>query len=156
MSFGLNRKTDYSLVALAALGQEKLAGEGPLSARQISARHDLPLPLLMNALKELHRAGVICSRRGVGGGYYLDREPEEITLKDVIEALEGPVCVTLCSDDHPHDHAGNPCQLVCFCPISNPMKRFNGMLNDFLAKVTLQNLIASESVSALPTLGVPV
>lgn len=60
----MTRKTDYALVALATLAREH-DGEGrALSARQLAEQHELPLPLLMNALKELHRAEVIASRRG--------------------------------------------------------------------------------------------
>ncbi len=175
MSFSLTRKTDYALVALSSLAREKLENGDPLSARQLSVKYDLPLPLLMNALKELHRAGIISSRRGAGGGYYLGHEPEEITVKEVIEALEGPVSVTLCSDEHPEispvgkdpvgkdpvgkDPVGKDpiaCQLHCFCPISDPMQRFNLMLTDFLSKVTLKSLIAGEHKLVLPSLGVHV
>ena len=155
MSFNLTRKTDYALVGLSVLAKEKLAGEDPLSARQISEKHDLPLPLLMNALKELHRAGIIASRRGAGGGYFLDRDPDNITLKEVIEAIEGTVNVTLCSDDGLESEI-NPCQLMCFCPIHDPMQRFNLMLQDFLDGITLKKLIAGGPVRDLPSLGVPV
>ena len=151
----MTRKTDYALVALATLAREH-EGEGrPLSARQLAEQHDLPLPLLMNALKELHRAQIIESRRGAGGGYYLLRGPEAITIREVIEAMEGPVSVTLCSDEE-HETGCNTCQIVVNCPISDPMQKFNIMLNTFLSRITLKSLITSEPIFAMPLSGVQV
>ena len=159
MSFSLTRKTDYALVALAALGREKNGNGQPLSARWIAEAYDLPLPILMNALKELHRAEIVCSRRGAGGGYYLCREPAQITMREVIEAIEGPVNVTLCSDDPREHHAGadvSGCQLAHQCPISDPMQRFNNLLQGFLARMTLESLTACRPNMTIPPTGVSV
>ncbi len=155
MSFTLNRKTDYALVALACLAKEKMGADEPLSARQIGEKYDLPLPLLMNALKDLQRADLVCSRRGAGGGYYLCRQPEEINLQEVIEAMEGPVSVTLCSDAVIEEEDCVTCQIVSLCPINDPMKKLNHMFLDFLRNITLKTLIAHEEMIDAP-LGVTV
>lgn len=148
MSFNLTRKTDYALVALATMARDVGMVCQPLSARQIAERCDLPLPLLMNALKELHRANIICSRRGVGGGYYLCRSPEEINLKQVIEALEGPINITLCSEVHSDD--SQICRIVSLCQISSPMRKLNWLLVEFLAGVSLKHLVENESLLSHP------
>ncbi len=148
MSFNLTRKTDYALVALATLARETGEDSEPQSARQIAERCDLPLPLLMNALKELHRANIICSRRGVGGGYYLCREPGDISLKQVIEALEGPINITLCSEAQSEDN--QICRIVSLCQISTPMRKLNWLLVEFLAGVTLKHLVEDETLLAHP------
>ena len=154
MSFSLTRKTDYALVALVRLAAEKDRDGGPLSARQLANEHGLPLHLLMNALKELHRAGILCSRRGVSGGYYLCKDPTQTSLRQVIEALEGPVCVTLCNDEN--DHASTTCQLVETCPISEPIRGFNGLLNGFLSSIKLRDLMIAEHARNGQKVGVSV
>ena len=157
MSFGLTRKTDYALVALAALAREKQEGEETLSARYISEQYDLPLPLLMNALKELHRSEIISSRRGAGGGYFLDRNPEDISIQEIIEVMEGPVSMTLCTDHDVHEEdveCASSCLKAHSCPISEPMGRLNTMLGGFLSQITLKSLI--DPIFPMPFVGVRV
>ncbi|MDJ0839942.1 MAG: Rrf2 family transcriptional regulator [Acidobacteriota bacterium] len=149
MSFSLTRKTDYALVALSALARQREGGGDPVSARHIAETNGLPLQLLMNVLKELHRADVVGSRRGVSGGYFLDMDPEDITLRRVLEILEGPVSVSLCASDH-LDHDVTSCQMEPICPISEPIRKFNDLLNDFLANITLRQLIENKTPVSFP------
>jgi Rrf2 family protein len=82
-------KADYAVraaVELAAVGN----GE-PVKAEQIAEAQSIPLNFLENILAELRRAGIVESRRGAAGGYLLARPPEEISLADVIRAVEGPL-----------------------------------------------------------------
>ena len=80
--FSFTKKTDYALVALATLAEETAGGPetGRLSARQISERHGMPLPVLMNVLKDLVSVGLVTSTRGSKGGYSLARDPQAITI----------------------------------------------------------------------------
>jgi Rrf2 family protein len=145
MAFSLTRKTDYALVALARLAEEATGGQRPLSARQIAEQYDLPLPLLMNVLKDLHRAQIVCSRRGASGGYMLCcHDPAEVTMLQVIEALEGPVKVALCCDDEPATAGAEPCvacRVMSKCPNVTPMQRFNDKVRQFLSGITLRDLL---------------
>src|SRR5687767_6990019 len=123
MSFALTRKTDYALVALTRLAEEATGRQRPLSARQIAEQYGLPLPLLMNVLKELHKGDIVCSRRGPSGGYMLCcHDPAEITMLQIIEALEGPVKVALCCDEE--ESAGDEpcvaCRVLAKCPNVTP------------------------------------
>ncbi len=129
MSFSLTRKTDYAFVALAVLAEEA-AGEGrALSARQIAEAHHLPASLLMNVLKDLQRAKVVCARRGAGGGYILCHDPALVPIRSVIEAIEGPVKVALCCEDESSLETENgkepcaACRSQIKCPIVTPMQR---------------------------------
>ena len=82
-------KADYAVraaVELAAVG----TGD-PVKAEQIAEAQSIPLNFLENILAELRRAGIVESRRGAAGGYLLARPAEEITLADVIRAVEGPL-----------------------------------------------------------------
>ncbi|MEX2670670.1 MAG: Rrf2 family transcriptional regulator [Phycisphaeraceae bacterium] len=158
MSLTLTRKTDYALVALAALAEQQLAEREALSARQIAEQHQLPLPLLMNLLKDLHRGKIVCSRRGAGGGYLLCHDPAAVKLLDVIEAIEGTVKVALCCDEEEAagDEACTACRVMATCPIVTPMQRFNDKLRGFLGDLTLADLIdrqTSPTPSPLKTTG---
>lgn len=82
-------KADYAVraaVELAAVG----TGD-PVKADQIAEAQSIPLNFLENILAELRRAGIVESRRGAAGGYLLARPAEEISLADVIRAVEGPL-----------------------------------------------------------------
>jgi len=89
----LTRKTDYALVALVHLARR---AEALVSARELAQRSHLPLPVLMNILNALAHCGLVRSVRGSRGGYRLARRPEDVTLADVIEAIEGPIGLTMC------------------------------------------------------------
>ncbi len=77
----LTRKTDYALIAMA-----ELARRAPtmVSVREMSQRLGLPLPALTNILKQLTRSGLVTSTRGPNGGYRLARDPDRITLSELM------------------------------------------------------------------------
>jgi Rrf2 family protein len=82
-------KADYAVraaVELASVG----TGE-PVKADDIAAAQSIPLNFLENILAELRRAGIVESRRGAAGGYLLARAPDEVSIADVIRAVEGPL-----------------------------------------------------------------
>ena len=89
----LTRKTEYGLIAVCHLAQ---VGDKVVSARDIAGEHNVPLPLLMNVLKRLNRTGYVRSVRGAHGGYVLAVAPEQFSLADLIEAVEGPVHLVRC------------------------------------------------------------
>jgi Rrf2 family protein len=144
MSFGLTRKTDYALLALTRLAEQAGDGGGrPISARRIAEKFDLPLPLLMNVLKDLARAHLITAQRGAGGGYSLARPAGQIRLADVVLAIEGPVSVTLCcnGDARTHDDQSQTCRLTGHCPTTGTMKQFNELILNALHNMTVADLI---------------
>jgi Rrf2 family protein len=81
-------KVDYALRAALELAA---AGEGPVKGERIAEAQEIPLKFLENILLELRHHGLVQSQRGVEGGYWLSRPPEEITLAEVIRAVEGPL-----------------------------------------------------------------
>jgi Rrf2 family protein len=82
-------KADYAVRAAVELAS--LAGEGPVKAEQIAEAQSIPLNFLENILAELRRAGIVESRRGAAGGYLLAKPPEDVSLADIIRAVEGPL-----------------------------------------------------------------
>jgi Rrf2 family protein len=133
----LNKKTGYALIALAHLASmdhDELA-----SARQIADRYGVPASLLMNVLKELAAAGLVESRRGATGGYRLAVEPEQVTVADIVEIVEGPVPDIDCRGDAPRS-LSIPCPVLSQCPIADPVHRVHRRIHDFLHTVTLAEL----------------
>ena len=101
----VSTRGDYAaraLLSLALHGEER-----PTSVKEIAERTGLPQPYLEQILLALKGAGLVRSKRGVGGGYVLARTPGEITLADVVAAVEGPQ-PTLVDD---HDHCEGHCVL---------------------------------------------
>ena len=90
----LSRKSKYGLKALLVLAQE--AGRGPILISELAAREAIPRKFLEAILLELKRHGLVQSRKGKGGGYFLRRAPAEITFGDVIRMLEGPLAMVPC------------------------------------------------------------
>ena len=84
----VSAKADYAVRAAVELAA---AGEGPIKGEVLSQAQDIPLKFLENILAELRHAGLVRSQRGMDGGYWLARPAEEITVADVIRAVEGPL-----------------------------------------------------------------
>jgi Rrf2 family protein len=84
----VSAKADYAVRAAVELAS---AGEGPVKGERIAHAQEIPLKFLENILGELRHAGLVRSQRGTEGGYWLSRPPEEITIADVIRAVEGPL-----------------------------------------------------------------
>jgi Rrf2 family protein len=84
----VSAKADYALRAAIELAT---AGEGPTKGDRIAQAQGIPLKFLENILGDLRQAGVVRSQRGAEGGYWLARPAREITLAEVIRAVEGPI-----------------------------------------------------------------
>jgi len=84
----VSAKVDYALRACAELAG---AGEGRVKGDRLAQSQEIPLKFLENILLDLKHAGLVQSQRGADGGYWLSLPPEEITLADVIRAVEGPI-----------------------------------------------------------------
>ena len=109
----LSRKADYALRAvrhLSSLPKGKLG-----SINSIAAAETIPREFLAKILKDLTRSGILVSFQGVTGGYRLAQTPKEISFLDVIEAIEGPVHINLCTelDNCPCEQA-NGCNMRDF------------------------------------------
>ncbi|HXG58677.1 MAG TPA: Rrf2 family transcriptional regulator [Thermoanaerobaculia bacterium] len=132
----ISRLTDYGLLASVYLARK--AGE-VVAAREVAAFYHLPLPMITKVLKALHQGGVICSHRGVGGGYSFEGDPEAVTLGQLLEVLEGPwdlvECETIDADG----------QAVCAIRVACPSRRFmygiNRAVKGAFDQVTLGDLI---------------
>ncbi|WP_017611137.1 RrF2 family transcriptional regulator [Nocardiopsis xinjiangensis] len=84
----LSARVDYALRAAAELA---ISPDGPVTAEQLARAQDIPGKFLENILTQLRRAGLVRSQRGPVGGYWLARDPAEISLADIIRAVDGPL-----------------------------------------------------------------
>lgn len=137
----LTKKSEYALVALCHLARSPR--DTVVSAREISECHHVPLPLLMNVLKSLNQAGLINSTRGARGGYRLAVDPEEITLRDLVESVEGPVKFVACAGTETHE--SEPCERSSSCSIRRPLHRVHESFKEFLGTVSVSELATNST-----------
>jgi Rrf2 family protein len=90
----LSKKAKYGLKALLALAQE--AGRGPVLVSTLASRDALPQKFLEAILLDLKRHGLVQSKKGKGGGYFLRRKPADISFGEVIRVLDGPLAAVPC------------------------------------------------------------
>ena len=93
----VTQESDYALRVIIFLYQKGI-GER-VEARVISEQENIPLRFLLKLLRKMAAAGIVHSYRGSGGGYAIEKPPEEITAREVIEVVEGPICVNKCLGD---------------------------------------------------------
>jgi Rrf2 family iron-sulfur cluster assembly transcriptional regulator len=120
----VSTRGDYASRALLSLALDGV--ETPVSVRDIATRTGLPQPYLEQILLALKGAGLVRSKRGVGGGYVLARSPEDITLGDIVSAVDGPI--TLGDFGEPHtggacDHEGQCVLLAVWADVAEHMRR---------------------------------
>ena len=134
----LNKKTGYGLIAMTHLA--RLNDGQVASAREIAEKFGVPMSLLMNVLKELSAANFVESVRGAHGGYRLARDPEGISLADLVEVLEGPIRLAACVTGELEPGEKAVCRMMESCPIADPVHRVQRRLHDFLCQVSLAEL----------------
>ncbi len=138
----LSRKTDYALVALAYLGGPG-AGVGAVSARHIAEQTGLPEPVTQSVLKQLATARIVSSTRGSAGGYELVQDAAQVTVLEVVVAIEGPVQTAACCDGN-LPILGQECRLEGDCTISPAIRQMHRRLVAVLEQTTLADLLPDE------------
>ena len=128
----LNRITDYAVVVLTQMVREP---DKQVTAPQLSEDSSVPAPTVAKVLKALAKEGVLASQRGVHGGYRLARPAGDISMLEVIRALEGPVSLTACVDG-----AEGDCDVESLCPVRGNWDRVNTAIRGALADVTLEDM----------------
>ena len=142
----LTKKTGYGLIAMTYLAQ--LEPDALASAREIAEKFGVPVSLLMNVLKELAAANYVESVRGARGGYRLARNPESISLADLVTVLEGPIRLAECLRLGDGGKDEKICNVVDCCPIADPVHRVQRKLRDFLKTVTLAEIVEPATAPA--------
>lgn len=120
----VSTRGDYACRALLSLTLHD--ADGPTSVKDIAQRTGLPQPYLEQILLSLKGAGLVRSKRGVGGGYVLARAPQEITLAQVVSAVDGPIVVGDFGEPHTNgscDHEGQCVLLSIWAGVGETMRR---------------------------------
>ena len=137
----LSKKADHALMAMKHLATRHDAASS--SAREIAEAYEIPPELLAMVLQRLVRARLLVSVQGTRGGYRLGRSATAIGIADVIEAVDGPVTVTACSDQDQN------CDQYSKCSIRDPLWKVRSRIIQALATVTVADLL-EEPVPAAP------
>jgi len=132
----VSTRGDYAARALLSLALHR--SDGPTSVRDIAERTGLPQPYLEQILLALKGAGVVRSKRGVGGGYLLAREPGEITLAQIVAAVDGPIR----AGDFGEPHTGGACDHEGQCVLLSIWGDVSRRMRDVLDAYTLADLQA--------------
>jgi len=130
----LSKKADYALLSM-----RHLAGSGPrvsVSARELAESYGIPPELLAKVLQRLVRSGLLESRQGIRGGYGLARAAAAISVAEVIQAVDGPMTVTACTEN---DHT---CDQYDKCNIRDPLWRIKDRIVSTLAATSVAELAA--------------
>jgi Rrf2 family iron-sulfur cluster assembly transcriptional regulator len=120
----VSTRGDYASRALLSLALH-LNEPGPTSVRDIAERTGLPQPYLEQILLALKGAGLVRSKRGVGGGYVLARDPAEITLGQIVSAVDGPIAAGDFGEPHQNgacDHEGQCILLTVWSDVGRHMR----------------------------------
>ena len=139
----LSKKTDYALMAMKHLALQSAAsgGAGAASAREIAEHYDIPIELLAKVLQRLVRRGLLASQQGTRGGYQLARLPSQISVADVIQAIDGPVTVTACSTEE------GTCDQFSKCNVRDPLWKLRERILAALGECTIAELAADPPVA---------
>lgn len=131
----LTRQGDYAVRIMVDLAAH--AGEQPVARAAIQRRQDVPGPYLAKIVQTLARAGLVRTRPGTGGGVWLTLPPEAITLRRVIEAVEGPIALNRCLT------RPSGCGRETACPVHPVWARIQAMLTGELDRHTIAALAAA-------------
>jgi Rrf2 family protein len=133
----LSKKADYALLAMRHLAAR--ADREAVSARELAETYDIPSELLAKVLQKLVRARLLESHQGIRGGYGLARPAGAVSVAEVIQAIDGPLTVTACSEE---DHS---CDQYAKCGIRDPLWRIKDRIVSALAATSVAELAADLS-----------
>jgi len=134
----ISKLTDYATVILGSLAT---APETQRTAAEIAAATHVAAPTVSKLLKQLQRAQLVTSVRGLKGGYRLARSAEAITAAQILDALEGPLALTACATE------GHRCDLQGTCRVGGAWQRVSLAIRQSLEQITLAELAGLGAVA---------
>lgn len=134
----LTKLTDYAVVLLAQMSLEQAARH---TSTQLASATAVPEPTVAKILKDLTKSGLVTSFRGAQGGYTLGRAADQISVRAVIEAMEGPITMVDCVDP-----SSTCCTGQKKCPLRGRWDIVNAAIIDQLSGITLRDMMAPKLV----------
>lgn len=135
----LSQKSDYGLILLSELAESD--GASPLSLRMIAEKKGISFFFLQKVALDLRKSGLIEALRGKSGGYVLSKKSEKISMKEIIEALEGPVMLVKCLE---HETDLLACSRENRCYVRRGFGTLNNLIIDTLKGFTLYDFLNSK------------
>jgi FeS assembly SUF system regulator len=129
----MSKVVDYGIVLLTYMGTHGTSK--PFKARDLAEATALPTAMVGKILKAFTRSGLLRSQLGAKGGYSLTRAPDQVSVADIVVALEGPIALTECLSEQ-----APSCVIQVLCPTRNHWKQINRAVRDALDAVTLADL----------------
>ncbi len=132
----LTRASDYAIRGVIYMAMQPAGAIVVIP--EVAREMDVPVGFLARIFQSLSRIGIVISHRGKKGGYSLARKPEEITLCDVIEAVEGDIRINTCLDGY------SECNRMSYCPVRKELAGVQNELLNSLRKTNFAKLAAQE------------
>lgn len=130
-SFRFRKKTEYGMMMVSLLAEQ---GKGGLVSVRTMQESGLPRSFLVKIARDLIKAKLIVAKEGRGGGYSLVKDPDQITLKQVVEAVDGQVATASCLI-----HGAKKCPLADRCPHFNMMNKLTRDIGEILSQYKLSD-----------------
>jgi Rrf2 family protein len=137
----LSKKAQYSILALVKLAKEYK--NGPVLISSISQSEKIPKKFLETILFDLKQLGILASKKGKGGGYFLIKEPEEINLADIIRHIDGAIALIPCVT-YKYYQPCQHCKDEMTCGIRSIVKDIRDETVNILKKISLTDIISRE------------
>jgi FeS assembly SUF system regulator len=137
----LSHLADYAVVLMTAAARRPAGAR--LSATELASETGVPLPTAQKLMGQLAGCGLLTSARGASGGFALSRAATDISLADIVEAVEGPIAMTVCSDGR------TDCALDAHCRVKPHMGVVGTAVRGALGAVTLTSLCGPASAGGL-------
>jgi FeS assembly SUF system regulator len=138
----LTKLTDYGLMLMTHVAKKRI---GTLhTARGLAVESGLPAPTVSKLLKALLQNGFLVSQRGTKGGYILAREPNQISVAEMIAALEGPIALTDCGTE-----VSGLCDFERGCPVRHNQRIISQVVRGALEQLTLADLVHPLQLTAV-------
>ena len=137
-----SKKVDYALMALQHMASLQFGEEfhrvRVVNTKEIAEEYNIPVELLAKVLQVLAKNGLIESQNGPNGGYSLARGPRQITIAQVLGAVEGPIGITDCY----HDKEGSSCSQHEHCNIRTPLLKIQDSIYQLLNNMTIEDMMS--------------
>ncbi len=137
----ISKLADYSVVILVALAQEPC---DLINAASLAELTKLPEPTVAKILKLLAKADIVESTRGINGGYTLGKDPSEISVEQIVRAIDGPVVIAACAEV---EGLEPDCNLIGSCSVRGRWDGVNEAIRNALSKVHLSDMLDFSEVS---------
>lgn len=133
----ISKLSDYAIVILSDLNIR----QGLSRTSEVAQRTAISEPTVSKVLKMLTKSNLVASTRGAAGGYQMTKSSDEISVNQIIRAIEGPITITNCTATSADEQ---DCSIYNICPISKGWNKVNIVLNNALSAITLNDLTNEE------------